>query len=700
MPTIPIRWADNTNQLRANLRQGLDQIEATKAAADRMTQSLGGGKLIAAAHNFAAAVQQIGGVERLTNAERERGNALLDKAIEKYRVLGQTAPKSLRDLAAATKQSTSQAFLLSDALANVGLSLGAGAGAALGSGLVLGVRHALELSDALSKLSDRTGITATGLQRLDAIARPSGNTIEEIANAINRFQKNIIEGGKDTENALARIGLSIRDLESLEPDQQFIEIAKGIQSIKDPAEQAFVAMQLFGRAGAELLPSLKAKVDELADSTFKMSDKAVKAWDDVGDAVQRWKTNVLNAIGEVLAQLNRPGTDPLTALLLASQEGAANLLIPRPKAPQAPLSGERGNIPLFAVPGLPPPEVIASIERFSKALLRAAEAQLAAKGLADQWARIAKFEDVWGKLAAQPRQTFTPFSSAIDNFATFEIDLGNIDNLVTQTFDDMIQKAKELEEAFRKAFGVTAGLSLGLPPGVVPGNTDAIQAARGAFGIDDGAFQRTQIALDSLSQSVSMLGSMSDGAFGKVASLSAGVVDGIANMLRAVETFKDASLSSMISIGSAAFQLGMIIGQLLAPLLRSLFTGPGAIGDAARRAAQGAAARVGHAAAGGIVTNFGIQRFAYGGPVMSLSAPSTDTVPAMLTPGEWVLNKQQQRDVFGGGGVTHHHYDLRNTIITDMDGLTRKMGKLRTRHIAENKDSSYSRGRAAYGLKS
>jgi hypothetical protein len=104
MPTINVRWADNTKDLAANLKEGLNQIEATKAAADRMVASLKGDKLIAAAHTFVAAVKELGGADKLTNAERERGNALLTKAIEKYRVLGQVAPAALKDLAAATQQ--------------------------------------------------------------------------------------------------------------------------------------------------------------------------------------------------------------------------------------------------------------------------------------------------------------------------------------------------------------------------------------------------------------------------------------------------------------------------------------------------------------------------------------------------------------------------------------------------------------------
>jgi predicted transcriptional regulator len=61
------------------------------------------------------------------------------------------------------------------------------------------------------------------------------------------------------------------------------------------------------------------------------------------------------------------------------------------------------------------------------------------------------------------------------------------------------------------------------------------------------------------------------------------------------------------------------------------------------------------AATGGLVTARGIQHFAGGGRVLPFLARGTDTVPAMLTPGELVLTQNQQSDIWQAiqrGGVT------------------------------------------------
>src|SRR6185369_893488 len=62
------------------------------------------------------------------------------------------------------------------------------------------------------------------------------------------------------------------------------------------------------------------------------------------------------------------------------------------------------------------------------------------------------------------------------------------------------------------------------------------------------------------------------------------------------------------------------------------------------------AVQIAGASRGGLVTASGIQSFAGGGRVLPFTPRGTDTVPAMLTPGEMVLTRDQQRAV-GGGGV-------------------------------------------------
>ncbi len=260
----------------------------------------------------AAGIEAMGGPARLTARELEQVNRVIKQGLDAYRALGQQAPKDLQKVADAVEKQqkaltpgSGKGGGLSSLLGLTGIGAGALSAAGVGGTVVALAKGALDAADNLTKLSDRTGIAIEGLQRLQAVAEPSGNSLDQVASAVNQFQKRLSEGSKDTVSALGEIGLSIGQLRALSPDEQFFAIAKGIQSIKDPAEQTRIAMELFGKSGAELLPTLKADVDGLKDSTLKMSTESAKALDDLGDAFTRWKGNATNAIGEVLGQIVR-----------------------------------------------------------------------------------------------------------------------------------------------------------------------------------------------------------------------------------------------------------------------------------------------------------------------------------------------------------------------------------------------------------
>lgn len=107
-------------------------------------------------------------------------------------------------------------------------------------------------------------------------------------------------------------------------------------------------------------------------------------------------------------------------------------------------------------------------------------------------------------------------------------------------------------------------------------------------------------------------------------------------------------------------------------------------------------------ATGGLVTPWGIQHFARGGRVLPF-ARGTDTVPALLTPGEMVLNASQQRDLAAGlGGSIVVHFDQRGAFFGAQAG--REIARIATdaiiRRVAENKGKAYTNLRGALGVAS
>src|SRR4029077_2267158 len=115
------------------------------------------------------------------------------------------------------------------------------------------VKSIADLSDALVRMSDQTGIGIEALQILGAAAEDSGNSLDQITTAISMMQRKLAGGDAGAVAALNELHLSLVELKNLSPDRQFIEIADAIAKIQDPAERTRLAVEIFGRAGAAIL---------------------------------------------------------------------------------------------------------------------------------------------------------------------------------------------------------------------------------------------------------------------------------------------------------------------------------------------------------------------------------------------------------------------------------------------------------------
>jgi len=118
---------------------------------------------------------------------------------------------------------------------------------------------ALDLGGRLSDLSERTGEAAGNVLLLERAFQNSGAGAEKVGPAINKLQKFIEDAGtgaKEQVDAMDRLALSLSDLAGKTPTEQMQVFADRITAIEDPGKRAALAMEVFGRAGGELLPLL------------------------------------------------------------------------------------------------------------------------------------------------------------------------------------------------------------------------------------------------------------------------------------------------------------------------------------------------------------------------------------------------------------------------------------------------------------
>lgn len=115
------------------------------------------------------------------------------------------------------------------------------------------------IGDTWDKMSARTGLSTEALGEYAYAAELSGASISDVERSLRHLQQTIgaaANGSAGAAKKIENLGLSLRDLIGLSPEQQLDKIAAAMADIPDPTLRAAAAVELFGRGGTSLLPML------------------------------------------------------------------------------------------------------------------------------------------------------------------------------------------------------------------------------------------------------------------------------------------------------------------------------------------------------------------------------------------------------------------------------------------------------------
>lgn len=267
----------------------------------------------------------------------------------------------LVNIAAETVQLQKQAAQINKQLEGISSAAGTVAGA-LGIAFSVGaiaafVGQIMNTADELERMKDQTGIGVESLQRLRAAAENSGNTLDQVVKAISKLQVNLGSGNKGAVGAINELGFSVDQLLAMDPEQQFTTIAGAIGAIEDPSKRAAAAVAIFGKSGAELLPTFRADIEELTKGVHVMSAETTAALDQFGDAWGNVGRNVKAVAGNTLAFMIKWTGDYITGVwdpqaaaiqqVIDKQNEFKNSL---PKAPKGPTGLTGAPLGMPAVP--------------------------------------------------------------------------------------------------------------------------------------------------------------------------------------------------------------------------------------------------------------------------------------------------------------------------------------------------------------
>ena len=196
----------------------------------------------------------------------------------------------------------------------IGKALAAGAVIA-GAALAAAVKNAVDRADELSKLSQKIGISTEALSGLSYAAELSDVSLQQLQGGITRLvrsQQDAASGMGDLGDTFKAIGVSVVDASGKlrDADAVLLDLADVFNKLPDGAEKTALAVDVFGRAGADLIPLLnsgsrgiRGMTDEAQELGLILDSETGKAAEAFNDNLTRLKSSAFGLTTELTSSL-------------------------------------------------------------------------------------------------------------------------------------------------------------------------------------------------------------------------------------------------------------------------------------------------------------------------------------------------------------------------------------------------------------
>lgn len=167
------------------------------------------------------------------------------------------------------------------------------------------VKQTVSAAANLDDLAEKTGASVEELSKLEQQARISGTEIGTVETALVRLAKGLNgtdEESKKTTRALAALGLEASRLRNLDTAEALRIVAARLNEFRDGAGKTALAMDLFGRSGAQVLPFLKDLANDQALAARVTAEQAAKS-EELEKGIRRLANEFRVAAQELTLQL-------------------------------------------------------------------------------------------------------------------------------------------------------------------------------------------------------------------------------------------------------------------------------------------------------------------------------------------------------------------------------------------------------------
>jgi hypothetical protein len=215
--------------------------------------------------------------------------------------------------------------------AKMGLAAVGAAVATAAAGLAVALRGAINNADEMGKAAQAVGVPVEELTRLRHAAEMSGSSLEGLKTGLRtlgqRMDESLRKPTSEAAQTFQRLGIELKNADgTMRATADVVgDVAERFANMDDGAQKTALAVQMFGRAGADLIPmlnggrdALQAMKDEADALGLTISGNTAAAAARFNDSVSRlWKVleGMVNTLAAELA--------PVLDLVAGKFEGAA-----------------------------------------------------------------------------------------------------------------------------------------------------------------------------------------------------------------------------------------------------------------------------------------------------------------------------------------------------------------------------------------
>ena len=221
---------------------------------------------------------------------------------------------------------TDTAKSVNGVLANLGVGVSlAGIGAM--------IKSSIDSADALDEMAQRTGIAVESLSLLVPAAELSAISTEKFEAGLKKLATGMLEAATGSETSAQKfgaLGVAVQNQDGTlrDSEQVLLDLADRFKAMPDGAEKAALAVDIFGKAGAEMIPFLNQGRDgigalkqEAAELGLQLSADTAAQAGNFNDALDKLKLATQSIGNQIIASLLPALNDMASGMVESAKQG-------------------------------------------------------------------------------------------------------------------------------------------------------------------------------------------------------------------------------------------------------------------------------------------------------------------------------------------------------------------------------------------